>query len=80
MPLSDKYTVLSSAVRIANSGKLSYEARLQGIVDLISRSLPLHSVAIYLVDEDRRYLTLKITHGSKSSPSGCCIPFGEGKR
>ena len=78
MPLSDKYTVLSSAVRIANSGKLSYEARLQGIVDLISRSLPLHSVAIYLVDEDRRYLTLKITHGSKSSPSGCCIPFGEG--
>ncbi len=78
MPLSDKYTVLSSAVRIANSGKLSYEARLQGIISLISTSLPLHSVAIYLVDEDRRNLTLKITDILHAPPSVCCIPFGEG--
>ena len=78
MPLSDNYMVLSSAVRIANSGKLSYEARLQAIVDLISRSLPLHSVAVYLVDEERRYLTLKITDIAEASSSGCCIPIGEG--
>ncbi len=78
MPLSDRYTVLSSAVRIANSGKLSYEARLQGIIGLIYRSLPLRSVAIYLVDEDRRYLTLKITDNIHALPLGCCIPFGEG--
>ena len=78
MPLSDKYAVLSSAVRIANSGKLSYEARLQGIIALISRSLPLHSVAIYLVDEERRNLIRKITPSAEASPSVCCIPFGEG--
>ena len=78
MPLSDNYSVLSSAVRIANSGKLSYEARLQAIVDLIARSFSLHSVAIYLVDEDRRHLTRKVTDIAEASPSGCCIPFGEG--
>ena len=78
MPLSDNYTVLSSAVRIANSGKLSYEARLQTIVSLITRTYPLHSAAIYLVDEDRRRLSLKVTDIAEASPSGCCIPFGEG--
>jgi signal transduction histidine kinase len=78
MPLSDKYAVLSSAVRIANSGKFSYEARLQAIVDLIARTFPLHSVAIYLVDEERRYLTRKITDIAEASPSGCCIPVGAG--
>jgi two-component system, NtrC family, sensor histidine kinase HydH len=78
MPLSDKYAVLSSAVRISNSGKLPYEVRLQGIVDLIFRSFPLCSVAIYLVDEDRRYLTLKISDRVQALPTGCCIPFGEG--
>ena len=78
MPLSDKYAVLGSAVRIANSGRLSYEVRLQVIISLISRSFALHSVAIYLVDEDRRNLILKITDSSQTPPSVCCIPFGEG--
>ena len=38
MPLSDNYSVLSSAVHIANSGKLSCDDRLQGIVDLIAQT------------------------------------------
>ena len=78
MPLSDNYTVLSSAVRLANSGKLTYVARLQAIVDLVFRSFPLSSVAVYLVDEDRRHLTSKITDAAEASPFGCFIPLGEG--
>ena len=78
MPLSDNYSVLSSAVRVASSGKLSYEARLRALVELIFRTFSLSSLAVYLVDEDRRHLTRKITDGADSAPSGCCIPFGEG--
>ena len=78
MPLSDNYMVLSSAVRVANSGKLSYESRLQAIVDLISRSLPLHSVSVYLVDEDRRHLTRKVTDIPDTTTSGSFIPIGDG--
>ena len=75
MPLSDNYAVLSSAVRIANSGKFSYETRLQAIVDLIARTFPLHSVAIYLVDEERRYLTRKITDIAGQITSGKITAF-----
>ena len=78
MPLSDNYSVLSSAGRIANSGKLSCDDRFQAIIDLIAHTFPLHSVAIYLVDEDRRHLTRKFTDIAEVSPSCCCIPFGEG--
>lgn len=78
MHLSDSYSVLSSAVRIANSGKLSYEARLQAIIELITNSLLIQSATIYLIDEDRRHLTRKISDRIHASASSCCIPFGEG--
>lgn len=78
MSTSDKNMVLSNAVRLANSGKLPYEARLQAIVELIARSLPILSAAVYLVDEDRRYLTRKISTIIATSPSVCEIPLGEG--
>ena len=78
MPLSDNYAVLSSAVRIANSGKLPHEVRLYAIVGLVLRSFPLLSAALYLVDEERRFLNLKITDRGGDAALPCSIPFGEG--
>ena len=78
MSLSDRYAVLSSVIRIAYSEKLPHENRLHAILVLISRTFLLHSVAVYLVDEERRYLTLRITDIAETAPTACFLPFGEG--
>ncbi|MDD2318572.1 MAG: GAF domain-containing protein [Geobacteraceae bacterium] len=77
MAIQDNYTLLSTAVQIANSANLSHPARIKSIVRLIKKSLRLHAATIYLLDPDRRSLSRMIAADGPKKTASCLIPLGE---
>ncbi len=77
MANQENYTLLSTAVQIANAANLSHTARLKSLARLIKRSLHLHAVAIYLLDAEQRVLFRKISADGSATSLSCQIPLGE---
>jgi two-component system sensor histidine kinase HydH len=77
MAIQDNYTLLSTAVQIANSANLSHTARLKSIARLIKKSLHLDAVTLYLLDPDRRSLSRLISADGPLKIISCLIPLGE---
>ncbi|MDD2337244.1 MAG: GAF domain-containing protein [Geobacteraceae bacterium] len=73
----ENYTLLSTTVQIANAANLSHTARLKSLAQLIKRSFSLHSVAIYLLDAERRTLSRMISADGSAKSLSCRIPLGE---
>ncbi len=71
------YSLLSTAVQIANAANLSPIARLKSLARLIKRSFHLHSVTIYLLDEERHTLSRMIAAEGSAKVLSCHIPLGE---
>lgn len=74
----DRYILLSKAVRIANTAKLSYLQRLKTLARFVSSEFSCISVSIYLCDEKRRYLNRCVSTGSPGNFVSCHVPVGEG--
>jgi len=77
MANQENYTLLSTAVQIANDANLSYTARLKSLARLIKKSFRLHSVAIYLLDAERRTLSRILSTDGPAKMLSCRIPLGE---
>lgn len=71
------YTLLSTAVQIANAANLSPTARLKALAHHIKKSFNLQSVAIYLLDPKRRYLFRMISSDGPAKILSCRIPLTE---
>ena len=71
------YTLLSTAVQIANSASLSHTARLKSLARHIKKSFHLDSVAIYLFDPERRSLSRVISADGPAASLSCRIHLGE---
>jgi len=78
MPCQKTTTLLSSAVRTANSATLSYAARFASLARLIRKTLLLESATIYILDIERRMLSRKVSSSGTARLSICAIPAGEG--
>lgn len=79
MVLLDKYTLLRNVTHLANSATIPYPTKLRSTVNLISSFFNDAPVVLYLLDEERRRLSLKISSiAEPESPCPCCIPIGEG--
>lgn len=78
MAILDNYTLLRSTVRIANSVNLSHSDRLESLTRFISKAFQLRSTTVYLLDEERRILSHRISGASACSSPDCCIPLGTG--
>jgi two-component system sensor histidine kinase HydH len=77
MAIQENYTLLSTAVQIANSANLSHTARLKSLLRLIKKSFRLHSAAVYLLDAERRNLSQLISTDEPDKILFCRIPLGE---
>jgi len=77
MANQDNYTLLSSAVQIANAANLSHTARLKSLARLIKRSFHLYAATIYLLDAERRTLFQMISSNGPATVLSCRIPVGE---
>lgn len=78
MAILDNYTLLSNAVRIANSVNLSNDDRLESLTRFINKAFQFRSTTIYLLDEERRTLSLRLTGTTTDNKPGCSIPLGAG--
>jgi len=78
MAIVDNYTLLSSTVRIANAVNLSHTDRLESLTRFLNKALLLRSTAIYLLDAEKRVLSLRITGTTGGGAPDCCIPLGAG--
>jgi two-component system sensor histidine kinase HydH len=78
MVIQSRYRLLGSAVRTAGSENLSIKARLKSIAKLINDSFAAESTALYILDEEGRYLSQKITHEGPEEILACSIPLHEG--
>ncbi len=78
MPGKDRYTLLSKAVRIANSASLSYLHRLKSLARFLASTFSCQSVGIYLCDDSRRHLVHEVSTAVSRSMLPCLIPFGQG--
>lgn len=79
MVLLDNYTLLRNVTRLANSASIPYPTKLRSTIQLISGFFGDAPVSLYLFDEERRRLSLKVSSASDSElPCPCCIPVGEG--
>ncbi|SNB47636.1 GAF domain-containing protein [Geobacter sp. DSM 9736] len=78
MAVQDRYNLLSRVVRIANSARLSYPARLKSLVEFLSQYFQFPSLSLYILDKEHRYLVNKVTSGFPRSVADCRIPLGEG--
>lgn len=78
LPVKDRYSLLSKAIRIANSASLTYNLRLKSLAKFLATTFSCQSVTIYLSDDSRRYLASAISSTSTGSPHVCRLPFGEG--
>lgn len=74
----DNYTLLSTAVRLANAANLSPVARLKSLARLINKAFLLKSTTIYLLDSERRALSVRISSAGAEHELDCFIPIGEG--
>lgn len=77
MANQDYYTLLSTAVQIANAANLSHTARLKSFARHLKKYFHLTSVAIYLLDPERRTLSRMISADGPSASLSCRIPLGE---
>jgi two-component system, NtrC family, sensor histidine kinase HydH len=78
MAVKDTYSLLSTVVSIANSGKLSHRARLLAIADVLAETFRFASAVFYLPDTERRFLVSSYSPAYPDNPRSCSIPFGEG--
>ena len=78
MPGKDRYTLLSKAVRIANTADLSYLQRLKSLAKFLCSSYACTSATIYLIDENNRSLTKLVSTATSRASSDCHITLGEG--
>lgn len=78
MAIRDKYTLLSTVVRIAGSSNLTYNARLKSVAKHINETFHAESTAIYILDEERRHLSQKVADFGAEEILDCSIPLGEG--
>ena len=78
MAIHDRYHILSRAVRIANSARLSYPARVKALIEHLAQIFPYRTASLYILDREQRYLTTRITAGQHRVTSPCRVPVGEG--
>lgn len=78
MAVTDKYDILCHVVRIAGSGNLSPHARLKSLAKFLTETFHLASTSIYILDEERRYLTEIISSFGPEPRLECHIPLGVG--
>ncbi|KAF0221349.1 MAG: GAF sensor signal transduction histidine [Geobacteraceae bacterium] len=78
MAVQDRYNLLRNVVRIANSASHSYAARLKSLTNLLTATFQLESATIYILDEERRHLSQKISSIGSGKAVNCLIPVGEG--
>jgi len=71
------YTLLSTAVQIANAANLSPTARLKALARHIKKSFNILSVDIYLLDSERRSLCQMIAAEGPAKILSCRIPLGD---
>jgi len=77
MANQDFYTLLSTAVQIANAANLSPTARLKALARHIKKSFNLQSAAIFLLDSERRSLFRIISSDGPAKTLSCRIPLSE---
>ncbi len=78
MEIQNRYRLLGSAVRTAGSENLSIKARLKSIAKSINDFFAAESTSVYILDEEGRYLSKKITHENHDEILSCSIPLHEG--
>jgi two-component system sensor histidine kinase HydH len=78
MEIQNRYRLLGSAVRTAGSENLSIKSRLKSIAKLINDSFAAESTSVYILDEEGRNLSKKITHEGPDEILACSIPLREG--
>ena len=78
MAVHDSFNILSRAVRIANSARLSYPARVKALLDFLVEYFPFSSASLYILDREQRNFTIRITSGQHRVTFPCHIPIGEG--
>lgn len=78
MAIQDRYNLLRNVVRIANSRSHSYPARLKSLINLLTATFQLESATIYILDEERRHLSQRISSIGSGKVINCLIPVGEG--
>lgn len=78
MAIEDTYTLLSTAVRIANAATRSHAARLQSLARFIKKSFSLQSVIIYAFDPERRILSRIFSATGPVRGTACAIGLGDG--
>lgn len=71
------YTLLSTAVQIANAANFSPTARLKALAHHIKKSFNLQSAAIYLLDPKRHSLFQMISSDGPAKILSCRIPLSE---
>ena len=74
----DRYSLLSHAVRIANSANLPYPSRLKTLAQSIEQTLRPLSCAIYSFDEAQHTLSLVATGSGAGRTLASTVPLGEG--
>lgn len=77
MVAQDRSDILSSAVRIAHSARLSPNARLKSLSQLLTKTFHLDSATVYLLDADRRHFTAGIASFGPELAQPCLIPAGD---
>ena len=75
VPRKDRYSLLSKAIRIANSASLSYQLRLKSLAKFLANTFSCQSVTIYISDDSRRYLSSAVSSISTSNVYACRRPF-----
>lgn len=78
MAVQDRYYILSSVMRIANTGRLPYQARLKSLAKFLSKTFRFDSTVIYTLDDEGRRLSQKIASFGPDHYQPCSIPLGEG--
>ncbi len=78
MPGKDRYTLLSKAVRIANSARLSYQLRLKSLARFLASTFSCQSVVIYICDDSRRHLVHAVSTTVSRTLLSSMTPFGQG--
>ena len=74
----DRYELLRSVVRLANAAKLPYPARLRTLARFFLPPFRFTSFTVYILDEEKQHLTLRISDSGPPTGVPCLIPLGEG--
>ncbi len=77
MAVRDRYHLLSSVVRIANSPRLSPLARLKTIARFMATTFTC-PVTFYILDNERRHFASRISSIRPAKAVNCLIPLGAG--